>query len=117
LTARIAARVVLPRINDDDDPIIRQRIAGRSVRAIAKMRNVDVREVHEGDRSLGRLHVRRQGSATAWPRSGDVLHGGVDRDPRQVLGAQGAGVMRDPQGLGQQQPELGAEPAAPLAQI
>jgi hypothetical protein len=38
------------------------------------------------------------------------LHGGVDRDPRQILAAQGAGLMRDPQGFGQQQLQLGAEP-------
>ena len=45
------------------------------------------------------------------------LHGGVDRDPCQVLAAQGADLMRDPQALGQQQLQLGAEPAAPMAQI
>jgi hypothetical protein len=45
------------------------------------------------------------------------LHLGIDRDPRQVLGAQRAGGMRDPQGLGQQQLQLAAEPAAPMAQI
>jgi hypothetical protein len=28
------------------------------------------------------------------------LHGGVDRDPRQVLAAQGADLMRDPQVTG-----------------
>jgi hypothetical protein len=34
------------------------------------------------------------------------LHGGVHRHPRQVLAAQRAGLMRDPQALGQQQLQL-----------
>jgi hypothetical protein len=40
-------------------------------------------------------------------REGDVLglHRGVDRDPRQVLGAQRAALVCHPQALGQQQVE------------
>jgi hypothetical protein len=34
-------------------------------------------------------------------RDGLGLHGGVDRDPLEVLRAQRAGLVRDPQTLGQ----------------
>ena len=52
-------------------------------------------------------------------REGDVLglHRGVDRDPRQVAGAQRAGAVRHPQALGQQQIQLVAEPLPPVAQV
>ena len=52
-------------------------------------------------------------------REGDVLglHRGVDRDPRQVLGTQGFCLMGNPQALGEQQLQLGAEPFPPMAQV
>lgn len=42
-----------------------------------------------------------------------VVHGGIDRDPLEVLAAQRAGFVRYPQALGQQQLQLVAEPSAP----
>jgi hypothetical protein len=45
------------------------------------------------------------------------LHRGVDRDPLEVVAAQGAGAVRHPQALGQQQFQLLAEPLAPMAQV
>ena len=52
-------------------------------------------------------------------RESDVLglHRGVDRDPCQVLRAQGAALVRDPQALGQQQLQFVAQPLAPVAEI
>jgi hypothetical protein len=52
-------------------------------------------------------------------REGDVLglHGGVDRDPRQVPGAQRATCVRHPQALGQQQVEPLAQPLPPVAEV
>ncbi len=52
-------------------------------------------------------------------REGDGLglHGGVDRDAGQVVAAQRAGCMRDPQALGQQKLQSLAEPGAPMAQV
>ena len=43
--------------------------------------------------------------------------GGVDRDPRQVSGAQRAALMSHPQALGQQQVELVAQSPAPVAEV
>ena len=45
-----------------------------------------------------------------------MLHGGVDRDPFEVLAAQCAARMRHSQALGQQQFQPLAEPFAPMAQ-
>ena len=52
-------------------------------------------------------------------REGDVLglHGGVDRDPRQVPGAQRPAVVRHPQALGQQQVQLVAQALPPVAEV
>lgn len=52
-------------------------------------------------------------------REGDGLrlHGGIDRDPLEVLAAQRAGLVRHPQALGQEQLQLVAEPLAPVAQV
>lgn len=52
-------------------------------------------------------------------REGDVLglNGGVDRDPRQVPGAQRTALMSHPQALGQQQVELVAQAPAPVAEV
>jgi hypothetical protein len=52
-------------------------------------------------------------------REGDVLglHGGVDRDARQILGPQRAALVRHPQALGQQKLELVAQPLTPMAQV
>lgn len=52
-------------------------------------------------------------------REGDCLrlHGGIDRDPLEVLTAQRAGLVRHPQALGQEQLQLVAEPLAPVAQV
>jgi hypothetical protein len=45
------------------------------------------------------------------------LYGGVDRNPCQVLSAQGAYRVRYAQALGQQQLQLVAQSLAPMAQI
>ena len=52
-------------------------------------------------------------------RKGDGLrlHRRVDRDPLEVLAAQRAGLMRHPQALGQQPPQLVAKPLAPVTQV
>ena len=61
------------------------------------------------DRGMQQLGVGRK-------RDGLGLHGGVDRDPLEVLRAQRAGLVRDPQALGQQKLELLAEALPPMAQ-
>jgi hypothetical protein len=52
-------------------------------------------------------------------REGDRLwlHRGVDRDPLEVTAAQGASAVCHPQALGPRQPQLVAEPLAPVAQV
>jgi hypothetical protein len=52
-------------------------------------------------------------------REGDVLglHRGVDRDPRQIPGAQRSAVVRHPQALGQQQVQLVAQALPPVAEV
>src|SRR5262245_28586189 len=50
---------------------------------------------------------------------GDVLglHGGIDRDPRQILRPQRPALVRHPQALGQEKFQLAAEALAPMAQV
>src|SRR6516164_2026534 len=50
---------------------------------------------------------------------GDVLglHGGIDRDPRQILRPQRSALVRHPQALGQEKFQLAAEALAPMAQV
>ena len=62
------------------------------------------------DRRVQQLGVGREGDGLG-------LHGGVDRDPRQVLRAQRAALVRHPQALGQQQLQLVAQPLAPMAEV
>ena len=52
-------------------------------------------------------------------REGDGLglHGGVHRDPLQVTCAERAGLVRDPQTLGQQKLQFVAEALPPMAEI
>jgi hypothetical protein len=52
-----------------------------------------------------------------WEGDGLGLHRSVDRDSRQIARAQRAALVRDPQALGQQKLQLGAEPLTPMAQI
>ena len=62
------------------------------------------------DRGVQQLGVGREADGLG-------LHRGVDRDPLEVLGAQRAGLVRDPQALGQQQLQLVAEPLPPMAEV
>src|SRR5262249_25415887 len=50
---------------------------------------------------------------------GDVLglHGGIDRDPRQILRPQRPALVRHPQAFGQEKFQLAAEALAPMAQV
>src|SRR5262249_44875942 len=50
---------------------------------------------------------------------GDVLglHGGIDRDPRQIPRPQRPTLVRHPQALGQEKFQLAAEALAPMAQV
>src|SRR5262249_9539386 len=50
---------------------------------------------------------------------GDVLglHGGIDRDPRQIPRPQRPALVRHPQALGQEKFQLAAEALAPMAQV
>src|SRR5947208_7379094 len=50
---------------------------------------------------------------------GDVLglHGGIDRDLRQILRPQRPALVRHPQALGQENFQLAAEALAPMAQV
>src|SRR5258708_6553094 len=50
---------------------------------------------------------------------GDVLglHGGIDRDPRQILRPQRPALVRHPQALGQEKFQFAAEALAPMAQV
>lgn len=66
--------------------------------------------IQSPDRRMQQLGVGREGD-------GLRLHRGVDRDPFEVVAAQGAGAVRHPQALGQQQLQLLAEPLAPVAQV
>src|SRR5256886_16931334 len=52
-------------------------------------------------------------------REGDVLglHGGIDRDPRQILRPQRPALVRHPQALGEEKFQLVAEALAPMAQV
>ena len=52
-------------------------------------------------------------------REGDVLglHGRIDCDPRQILGAERSALMRHAQALGQEKFQLGAQALAPMAQV
>src|SRR5262245_56168155 len=45
------------------------------------------------------------------------LHGGIDRDPRQILRPQRPALVRHPQALGQEKFQLAAEALAPMAQV
>src|SRR5262245_526831 len=45
------------------------------------------------------------------------LHGGIDRDPRQILRPQRPALVRHPQALGQEKFQLAAETLAPMAQV
>ena len=60
---------------------------------------------------------RVQQSGVGWEADRLGLHGGVDRDPLEVLRAQRPTVMGDPQALGQKKLELIAEALAPMAQV
>src|SRR4029453_4096415 len=62
------------------------------------------------DRGMQQLGVGRK-------RDGLGLHGGVDRDPLEGPRAQRAGLVRDPQALGQQKLEPLAEALPPMAQV
>src|SRR5262249_53976894 len=44
-------------------------------------------------------------------------HGGIDRDPRQILRPQRPALVRHPQALGQEKFQLAAEALAPMAQV
>src|SRR5262245_54642318 len=66
--------------------------------------------VKSPDRRMQQLGVGRESDGLG-------LHGGVDRDPLEVLRAQCVGLMRHPQALGQQKLKLGAEPLTPMAQV
>src|SRR5258708_36432562 len=50
---------------------------------------------------------------------GDVLglHGGIDRDPRQILRPQRPALVRHPQALGQEKFQLAADSLAPSSQV
>src|SRR6266566_2593526 len=52
-------------------------------------------------------------------RQGNVLglHGGIDRDPRQILCPERPTLVRHPQALGQQKFQLVTEALAPMAQV
>ena len=45
------------------------------------------------------------------------LHGGIDRDPRQILRPQRPALVRHPQALGEEKFQLAAEALAPMAQV
>jgi len=62
------------------------------------------------DRRVQQLGIGREAD-------GLRLHGGIDRDPLEVLAAQRAGLVRHPQAFGQQQLQLVAKPLAPVAQV
>jgi len=62
------------------------------------------------DRRMQKLGVGRE-------RNGLGLHRGVHGDASKVVGPQRAGLVRNPQTLGQQQLQLVAEPVAPMAQV
>jgi hypothetical protein len=62
------------------------------------------------DRRMQELGVGRE-------RNGLGLHRGVHGDASKIVGPQCAGLVRNPQTLGQQQLQLVAEPVAPMAQV
>ena len=62
------------------------------------------------DRRIEELGVGREGDRLG-------LHDRVHRDPLEVLHAQRAGRMRDPQALGEQELQLAAEPLAPMREV
>src|SRR5262245_30528226 len=77
-----------------------------------KLRNKDVPRIGDDilDRGVQKLRI-------GW--EGDVLglHGGIDRDPRQILRPQRPALVRHPQALGQEKFQLAAEALAPMAQV
>ena len=62
------------------------------------------------DRRMQQLGVGREGDGLG-------LHRGVHRDPFEIACAQRAGLVRDPQALGQQQLQLVAQALPPMAEI
>jgi hypothetical protein len=66
--------------------------------------------VQSSDRRMQQLGIGWEGDRLR-------LHCGVDRDPLEVVAAQGTGAVRYPQALGQQQLQLVAKPLAPMAQV
>src|SRR2546430_1648318 len=62
------------------------------------------------DRSVQKLRIGREGNVLG-------LHGGIDRDPRQILCPERPALVRHPQALGQQKFQLVTEALAPMAQV
>jgi hypothetical protein len=70
--------------------------------------------------ALGEPHAALPGTAackSSHRLEGDVLglHGGIDRDPRQILRPKRPALVRHPQALGQENFQLAAEALGPMA--
>src|SRR5256886_5875320 len=62
------------------------------------------------DRGVQKLRIGREGDVLG-------LHGGIDRDPRQILRPQRPALVRHPQALGEEKFQRVAEALAPMAQV
>jgi hypothetical protein len=71
------------------------------------------------DAQLSTVAVELFGMGITVGWEGDVLglHGGIDRDPRQILRPQRPALVRHPQALGQEDFQLAAQALAPMAQV
>ena len=124
LAADIADDAAEPALQDAQLPLMPLELLGMGIAArhhrgslgdpqigLPQLDAVPARQaVQSPDRGMQELGIGRKGD-------GLRLHRGVDGDSLEVFAAQGAGTVRHPQALGQQQLQLVAEPLAPVAQI